>query len=686
MRASVVCRPGLVLLWCVLGCGRDETIDSAPSASLDASTSTATACLDAGCGVDAHTSPTPDARAPVVSTHGKVIGVRIEPPQAALTSLDGAQAKLKFLALSVFDDGTERQLSNVLTTDQSGIGALSEDTFIASGTICGVATLHATVSTDTGPVSATAQVTVNLERTTLSAGLAADVAARFDAAPGATDLARAAGLTYPLDGVVMPQNVYPVDVQWTRGAAGDLYRVTLQKPHVQLVALLSYDATRHWQVDLDGWRALARTDAAMPASLRVERIEAATGDKLEEPTRTLTFAPVALTGSVYYWETDTQRLQRIDDGSGKAISFMPAPPVTNDPSGCVGCHSVSHSGRYLAGRLGGGNSLGTVFDLTTDLTGTPAATLWPVMDRNLEWWFSSWSPDDKRLIVSAGDRAELRLYDPMLGVRVTTKGSLPLGTHPSWSPDGKLIAYVTNQTDWGFDMTQGDLALLKVTGPDSFGSADILHVASKLEGGTVDSFPSWSPDSAWLAFAHGTGSRSSQMYTSQLFVLRPDGTGVRALSRASSSTQDDFQPSFAPFQGGGYYWLTFLSRRSYGNETQGNGARPQEKRQQIWVTAIRTDAALGSDPSSVPFWLPGQDTQTANISTAWSPRPCRVEAQARSVGSECCSNDCRPGQAGALVCSPPPAERCHAVYEACSSASECCSGTCTDHLCVTQTL
>jgi WD40-like Beta Propeller Repeat len=614
------------------------------------------------------------------------VGVRIEPPQAVLTSLDGAQTKQKFLALSLFDDGTERQLSNVLTTDQSGIGALTDDTFSASGTIGGVATLQATVSTDAGPVSVTAQVTVNLRRTTLATGVSADVSARFDAAPAVLDAARAAGLTYPLDGVVMPQNVYPVDVQWTRGAAGDLYRVTLQKPHVQLVALLSYDAMRHWQVDVDGWHALARTDANLPASLSVERIEATTGDKLTEPTRTLTFAPVALTGSVYYWETDTQRLQRIDDGSGKAVSFMPTPPVTNDPSGCVGCHSVSHSGRYLAGRLGGGNSLGTVFDLTTDLTGNPATSVWPVMDRNLEWWFSSWSPDDTRLIVSAGDKAELRLYDPMLGVRVATKGSLPLGTHPSWSPDGKLIAYVTNQTDWGFDMTKGDLALLKVTGPDAFGSADILHAASKLDGGTVDSFPTWSPDSAWLAFAHGTGSRSSQMYTSQLFMLKPDGSGVRALSRASSSTKDDFQPSFAPFQGGGYYWLTFLSRRSYGNDAEGNGARPLDKRQQIWVTAIRTDAAPGSDPSSVPFWLPGQDTQTANISAAWSPRPCRAEAQGCSVGSECCSNDCRPNQAGALVCSPPPPERCHAVYEACSSASECCSGTCTDHLCVTQTL
>ena len=68
--------------------------------------------------------------------------------------------------------------------------------------------------------------------------------------------------------------------------------------------------------------------------------------------------------------------------------------------------------------------------------------------------------------------------------------------------------------------------------------------------------------------------------------------------------------------------------------------------QQIWVTAIRDDAAPGTDPSSVPYWLPGQNTQSANISAYWAPRACRPDGESCSVGTECCGGDCRPPAGG----------------------------------------
>ena len=687
MRVLFAVQFGFLALALGTSCGSDPTLESA--APLDASTSPATACLDGGCATATPSGPSGSiqvADAAQTSRPGhRVTGVRIDPAAASLSSLDGSQPSQAFRAFAVFDDGMERLLSNALTLEETGIGALTKDKFVASGAVGGIARLHATVPMASGQLSATADVTVSLTKTLLSTGVPADIAQQFEQAKAAIDPARAAGVVYPLDGVVVPQNVFPMDVQWSRAATGDVFRLTWTKPHLKAVTYVPFDPNRHWLVDLDVWRALARTDMDEPAALTVERLEAATGDKLGEPARMLTFAKAALTGSVYYWETDTLRLQRIDDGSGKAVAFMPNPPVTNDPSACVGCHSVSHSGRYLAGRLGAADSLGAVFDLTTDLTTNPAVPLWPVAERNLNWWFASWSPDDTRLIVSAGEGPELRLYDPMLGVRVNATGTLPHGTQPSWSPDGKRIAYVANGNGWGDNLTVGDLAVLEVTGPDTFGSAKVVHKGTSLAGGMVDDFPSWSPDSARLAFAHGTGS-GSEKNDSQLFVMLPDGTGVAALERAASGKLDDFQPSFAPFQGGGYYWLTFLSRRVYGNDALGNGARPVEKRQQIWVTALRTDAAPGSDPSAVPFWLPGQDTHTSNISAAWSPRACRAASEQCAVGAECCSGDCRPNQSGSLVCSPPPPERCRPLYETCVSAADCCNSNCVDGVCASQTL
>ena len=71
----------------------------------------------------------------------------------------------------------------------------------------------------------------------------------------------------------------------------------------------------------------------------------------------LKFAKAALSGSIYFWGINEGRIFRIDDGTNVRVNFMPKPPVMNEPSGtsqCVGCHAVSPSGRYMAGRMGGG--------------------------------------------------------------------------------------------------------------------------------------------------------------------------------------------------------------------------------------------------------------------------------------------------------------------------------------------
>jgi hypothetical protein len=109
------------------------------------------------------------------------------------------------------------------------------------------------------------------------------------------------------------------------------------------------------------------------------------------------------------------------------------------------------------------------------------------------------------------------------------------------------------------------------------------------------------------------------------------------------------------------------------------------RRQQIWVTAVRTDAPAGEDPSSVPYWLPGQNPRSANISAYWAPRACRVDGESCTVGSECCGGDCRPDATGALVCAPPPVERCRVEGETCSTDADCCEDmdlTCFAHVCI----
>ena len=129
----------------------------------------------------------------------------------------------------------------------------------------------------------------------------------------------------------------------------------------------------------------------------------------------------ALTGSVYYWDIQRGRIVRIDDGTATPDEFMPNPPAGNDGNRCVGCHAVSNSGRYMAGRLGGGENIGAVFDLTVDLTGDPPPVEFPIGASSSRWWFSSWSPDDTRLVVSQneGSSRNMGFLDPFTGAQIT---------------------------------------------------------------------------------------------------------------------------------------------------------------------------------------------------------------------------------------------------------------------------
>jgi hypothetical protein len=646
-------------------------------------------CIDGECRTSADTGTGTDTAVP----SRDIVSIEIAPTSASLVSIDGSMPEQAFTVSATLMDGSiVSAVGPRFSVDTLTVGTVDEASglFVANGVIGGTATVTATVAGATGDLTATATVEVSLERTILGPGVPADVADRF-ATPPVMDEARRAGLVYPLDGALMPQNVFPADVQWLTGVNGDFFRITMTKPHVDVVAYLMHDGSlqNHWLVDEAAWRGIAQTDPDDDASLVVDRWEAASSEVIAGVSRTMRFARAALTGSVYYWDIAAGRIIRIDDGTATRDAFMPAPPVAVDGNRCVGCHTVSTSGRYMAGRLGGGENIGAVFDLTVDLSGDPPPTVFPLSTgtpNSQHWWFSSWSPDDSRMVITTQESSAraLRFMDPFAGVEVPVSGTLPTNaTHPAWAPDDSAIAYVTNVNAWGGAFTDGDIATLPITGPDAVGAPTVIHDGATLSGstpaGTADSYPTWTPDSNWIAFSHGSGTRSEDQQAA-LYFMRRDGSDVVRLDAALGASTTDFQPRFSPFDSGGYFWLSFLSRRDYGNAEVGTrGAALQ----QIWVTAISNTPTAGADPSAVPYWLPGQATTSRNISAYWAPRACRPDGEECSVGSECCGGDCRPDETGALVCAPPPPDRCRMYNETCSSDADCCEGlVCFGNVCI----
>jgi len=607
-----------------------------------------------------------------------LVSVTVSPASAEIVSQDGAPVTQAFTAEGHYSDGTTKPVTARFSLSRLELGSIRDTTglFTANGFFGGTVTVRVTVRDGNTDRVGEATLRVRLERLVISAGTASTAPRLFAGAP-VVDPARAPSLVYPLDGAVMPDNVFPPDVQWENGAPGDVIRITLEKPSSTIRGFLTMGslADAHWQVDETAWRRLTRSDPEAPATVEITRYEAATGALIADRKISIRFARASLAGSIYYWDIERGRIVRINEGTAQREQFMPSPYLD-----CVGCHSVSTSGRYMAGRFGGGDNIAGVLDLTQDLSTNPPPTLYPVDANTIRWWFSSWSPNDRRLIVSTdeGTSRTLRLVDPFLGTYLPTMGDpLPTAaTHPVWSPDGSAIAYVGNTDAWGGANQAGNISVLPVTSTDTFGASRMIHDGANVPGaipaGAADSYPTWSPDSQWIVFAHGDSSRSENGHAA-LYMVKRDGTGAVRLDKASGgpNTQDTFQPRMSPFRQGGYFWVTYLTRRDYGNATAGTKG---SGRQQIWISAIKESPTPGEDPSEVGYWLPGQNTASRNISAYWAPKACRGGGSSCQTGSECCSGDCRPDAQNALVCSPGGPPMCKEFGQSCGDSSECCDG------------
>jgi hypothetical protein len=633
---------------------------------------------DAGDLVDA---PRPDARIRTATALAIV-------PGAPTLVADGPGATIDLDAEVTFDDGTVAPATTGFwSIADTRFGAIDSTTgvFTAIGDVSG----EVEVSFASLGLEATDTLTVQVRRVVIVDGAPADAAARFDAATVATvDLpAREASVLYPLEGALFPQNVFPADVQWERGVEGDLFRVSLQAPNVSVTAYVAHVGAGFrfdWLVTRDAWRALAEAAPEAPVTLRVDRLESG-GELVPGTPRSFRFADASIRGAIYYWDLSNGRIQRIaGDGSGRE-SFMPNPPPRPaDGRRCIACHTVSRDGTRMAAELWDGGDYGAIFDLTADLSGDPAPTIVPGgVQRFLT---ASFSPDNSRLVANAG--VELFLMDGNTGARVAAGGSgLPTAgsAHPTWSPDGSQIAYAANHDGtWGVDFRRSDLGLIDVTAPDTFGAPRVIFPG----GGRVVARPTWAPSSSLIAFQYSDHSRiredlggTSVPRAGGVRLVSRDGATVWNLETLNAGVENNYDPTFSPFDEGGYFWLAFVSTRDYGNAqagTRGTGRR------QLWVAAIRNAPSAGADPSLVPYWLPQQSLTEENMAAYWTEEPCRAEGRTCATSSDCCSGFCRD-TGGGPICVPPDEVECSEMGESCRTNDDCCEGAgdCLGNVCST---
>ena len=162
-----------------------------------------------------------------------------------------------------------------------------------------------------------------------------------------------------------------------------------------------------------------------------------------------------------------------------------------------------------------------------------------------------------------------------------------------------------------FNFTHGEI--VKASFDLETGDLGDWEVVVQSDGSNNRYYPSYSPDGEWIAFNKAVG-RSYANRSAKLSLVKSDGSFVVDLVNANGEG-DELQnswPRWGPLPDDDVLWLAYSSRREYPGQTA--DAKPP----QLWVTGIDENLAQqGLDPSSQPFWLPGQNTESDNHIPFW---------------------------------------------------------------------
>ena len=609
----------------------------------------------------------------------------ITPIQASIEAMDGSPATQQFVLTATFNDGTMGPLGVApnWSSDQPGIGSIGADgKYTASGTLGGTVTVTATF----GMLSATATLMVKLHYAEDPGNVPTAIQSSL---AGATAMDTTVKWAYPYDQTVFPRGINESTLQWIGGNETDYYYVHLTAPTFELESY-AVAASQQWDFTATAWQQFLNSTSG-PAELKVTRWNGATATVLVDEH--VIVANGSMRGTIYYAAYYQQsgaelgKVLRIKPGAANYDDFLDAGTT------CTSCHTVSANGKTIV--YNGGDwppELSNTFDLEGQ-----TQTFSGFLNNNNDAGASQWALAG----LSADGTALTENFAPLrgpIGVQVgafdpTTGNALPNSgiTKPLWmpvfSPDNLLLVYV--------DPSTHDLRADDWDPVNKIASNDRLIVASSANVMVPQiQYPTVSPDHQWVVYQRGPFLGSLGV-TGDLYLASVANPGVETQLNALDGTSYPFaagsrdqhlnyEPTFAPVAAGGYFWIAFHSRRTYGNKLV-NAAyeQPGVGTKQIWVAAFDQAPAAGADPSHPAFYLGGQNPVALNARAFWALSPCLTNGQGCQTGTDCCSGYCDETSDAGMVCGL--ASGCSPDGSKCTTTADCCNApngtTCINSVC-----
>ncbi|RYZ06469.1 MAG: Ig-like domain-containing protein [Myxococcales bacterium] len=614
-----------------------------------------------------------------------------------------------------FDDGSYP--NQVLwSVDDPRIGSVNEDGELrSSGFVAGTLTITATVGAHTATIAV--HITAALQDDDGSLELDVKDSLVMGGQGGANGVGPddAFRFLYPYDGTVFPLGLSaPVLQLGGEDADGTYVRLTAGE--------LSYEAF----AEVNGLTRVILPEAvwrgatlSVPLGEAIElSVSKVTAGKVTGPvSERLLIAPGSLKGFVYY---NTYRSTLAGD-SGAIMRIKPGETAKVLQSGCTVCHSVSAHGNVMVAGVSWDTQNAKV-SRAFDLPESGGLGLRNEQEEGRVYSFGGLTPDGSLMLTSGvpASGAKMRGMTGELFSRLVATASgntvaapsfgVKVAMTPNFAPDGSRVAF--NNHDRSAAGHVLSVASFDASGATpEFGVVDDVVTDAK----RVVAWPSFVPDASAVLFHAGDSFDTAKAGGGALYAdIRLVDVATKAVNElralngydsdgelylpggAAQEAHLNYEPSVLPVPVGGYYWVLFTSRRTYGNTIAPGGSvergddiwgvpvppatESPSPRKKIWVAAVDIDHQGVVDPSHPAFYLPGQELESGNMRAFAALEPCKKRGKGCESAAECCDGFCREtsrDEAGApvLTCTPPPENSCSNVDETCKKSKDCCLST-----------